>query len=515
MGSVTYTFDATYEVGQTVDGIPFVVVPTGTLDIIACTPAAASETRGGTVGAAMNGLVKNGRCYNQTNVSHGFDGYADSGGYDAAKNQSLPLTLTPGDIVVKAVSRPQAIIGDPRDGVIDEYAALWVVSGAPDANAFCPPVFYSSTTRPALTCDVAALVAGFSAYAIAGENAPSYAQIMARFDQFTPACGMTAEQSINNEGYEVMTVRDFGCGSNYGNNQARTMDVAFLAMISGGFTAGEKQAIAMRMIQHGIQWHLSYSDANQTLTPNGGHHNFRMPAAAFALNALGLATDFANIMTDVPGNYQSAFTFTAAQITEVMTPHSVTSKPGTSRLRRCSAVSGLILTLERATGDAYRNCFNGLTLIRQSDGASALVVSAPNASGQITVTIDAQPGSPFLSTDTDLYLVPPWTISAGDVEWTLNSLADWPAYSPSVDATYRNLQNWTGQLVALVDMGIVPPGAQVCADYMGLCNDNAAHPAAAPNDWATMFDDFAVIGGGAKGWEAGFWANHWATIKAG
>ena len=124
-GSVTWTWDEAREAGNYIDGPVYVIVPSGTITINEPTPQQITES-----GFIINGAMKN-PVYNSL---FAFDQRNTS--YNGAGLLSFPVTVTAGDIIVKAVSEPY--VTNQRAGLIREYSALYIVSEAPDLNEFAP-----------------------------------------------------------------------------------------------------------------------------------------------------------------------------------------------------------------------------------------------------------------------------------------------------------------------------------------------------------------------------------------
>ena len=120
---VTWTFDTTYPVGQFVNGDYFVV---GSPTINAIAPEESGERHGAMV--------------NQSSSTQGFDGRP--AGYSAGAAIALPYAASPGDSVVKAISRSS--VSD--FSYIDHFGVLTVLSEAPLEGSFRPAPWGTNKT---------------------------------------------------------------------------------------------------------------------------------------------------------------------------------------------------------------------------------------------------------------------------------------------------------------------------------------------------------------------------------
>lgn len=129
---ITWTFDRPYEVGQFVNGDPWVVGP---VTITSITPDYDS-----TVGAEENGWEIN-PAYGS---AQGFSGRLSS--FDTSLVPSLPYTST---ATVESIVKTISALNDSIRSSVETSAVLTVVGSTPAADSFRPP--YIGTTKPFYT----------------------------------------------------------------------------------------------------------------------------------------------------------------------------------------------------------------------------------------------------------------------------------------------------------------------------------------------------------------------------
>ena len=121
MGSVTFALDGTLTWGTDIAGKAWVVVPAGSVNVTAISPA--QTTDGGDV---VNGAMLNPVRTGASTPDHGYDGRYTN--YNAVENDAPPISVTAGDIIVKVISDLTPV---GRGGIFEEIAALHVLAEAP------------------------------------------------------------------------------------------------------------------------------------------------------------------------------------------------------------------------------------------------------------------------------------------------------------------------------------------------------------------------------------------------
>lgn len=473
-GGVTWTLSAAVDYGQTVDGVAWIIVPPGGVNITARSPAATTESA-----LAVNGTMKNPQREQQ-----GWD--ARLATYSAGLNQSFPFAVAAGNIVVGQIFAP-GVAATPRLGVSASYSGLICTSGGYPANTFAPALIgWSGRGTPqAYQLDVAAAVNTLPSLSLSGIPYPTVADVIAKVDRLEIGPAATADMTAT--GYEALLTNGLGDGSsNYGQWTGRWIGAAGLHLVGNIATNSEKQTLFRALVRHGIQWYDAVAGSGTPATPDGGHFQFQLIPVAMALHFLGRTSQLDNLSTVWPGNFfGQTFTYTASRIAN-LAPHSSVNLPMVSRRRTITAVAGtnITFTTERGLndGDTARTNFAGMRLVRESDGASALITTNRAAttiagtddlttiaggSDRKGVTIDVQPGSPFLVNDV-VYLQRPDPIYEGDTDWR-NGGADNSIF-PGHLQEYRDLNKFSDDILPLRAMGIWRSNWDSLERYVALAN---------------------------------------------
>lgn len=509
-GGITWTLSAAVDYGQTVDGVAWIIVPGGGVNITARSPAATTESS-----LAVNGTMKN-----PLREQQGW--HAGVATYNASFNQTFPISVVAGDIIVGAIHSPGAAAGAPRYGVNASYSGLICTSGGYPANTFAPALigWAGRGTPQAYQFNVASV--SFPSYSLTGINYPTVVDTIAKVDRLEIAPAATNADVTT--GYETLFTQGLGDGtSNYGQWVARWIGAAGLHLVGDVANSTQKQTLLRALIRHGIQWYDTTAGAASPAAGNGGHWQFHLIPVAAALHYLGRGSQLDSLPTVWPGNFfEQPITYTATRIAN-LAPHSSTSLPLVSRRRTVTAVSGndVTFTTDRTAGigDTPRTNFAGLELVRESDGASALITTNRAASSSTGlddltsintgsdrkgVTIAAQPGSPFLVNDV-VYLRRPETIYEGDTDWRALP-ADW-AINPSFAQEYREINKWSDDVLVLRALGIwrQTEAWQSLERYTALAN-RSGDPSVA-RDYPTHHDT-----AGGFTFAQDFWNTHGQTV---
>lgn len=492
----TWTLSAAVDWGRTVDGVAWFIQPGG-VTVLSRTNAATTDA-----GFAVNGTMKN-----PIRDQNGWNERVF--GYSGALNQTFPISMAAGDILVGAVHQPAP--ADIRWGVNQKYFGLIATSAGYPANTWAPALigWAGRGTPTAYTVDLSAVPASLPSYSLAGITYPTVADVTAKVDRLD--LGMAVTNNDAPEGYEAFTTYLMGGAlGNYGQNLSFQIHDAALHLIGNVATLAEKQVLFRAMIRHGIQWHDPVIGAANPRRGDGGHHQFAMTPIAMALHYLGRTAALDNLHNTWPGNQlDQPFTYDASIIAD-LAPHSDLTKPQVSRLRPVVGVTGLVIDVETnrsgLNGDGARMDFNGLWMVRNgapSQRARALGMSPNDQIGSGLsfrgVTIDAQPTPAFTTSDT-IYFESIDPIYEGDTDW--RGTIRYNDINPAFDQPYREAQTWSGTVLALRALGIWRSNWASLERYVARAN-RLGDPSNA-RDYPTHAPTGTMQGG--------FWANHAAAI---
>lgn len=445
--TITLSAPATY--GYSQDGAAFIVAEPG-LTILSRTDAATSAE-----GSPVNGTMKN----PQRGTLHGYDGRLVT--YSAGLNQSFPISVAAGDVVVCAKHEPVAL-ADSRSGVVQSYHAFFFVASPWLTGQHAPAVTgWTGRGAPAAyTVDLDAALAAMPSYDLSGLPYPVVGDVIQKVDRLE--IGMGHSTSTSDGGYEWLTTRNAGGagGSNYGQYLARWRGAAALHIIGNVATVEQKRTLLSALIREGIQTYDPIAGVGNEWLADGGHRQFSFLPMALALRWGGRPELLATMASVAPGNtLTQPFIYTAGLIADLL-PHSDTSKPYVSRLRPVTAVSGNLVSVQTdrtgAVGDPARICLRELHMVRPSDGAFAYATAqdkitiAANTTDTVVVTINAQPTPAFAPSD-NIFFRSIDPVVEGDVDWKIGS--EQRTINPSFQSEYRDLNFWTAQALGIRAMG--------------------------------------------------------------
>lgn len=512
---VTFTWTGSEPSGNFVDGPAYVVKASGSISVDEPTPLETVDLGAVVHGAQLNpiyaGIDRQGYCEHSTD-------------YDAAYKQSTwPLSMSPGDNLVKANSRTTTNGEAPgtwnsserRRGVNVDTSTLCVVATAPDSETFAPPVCtgnagalpFKQTRYADLDAAVAALpnwdVSSFSA------EVPTFNDVTLSIDYWAPLYGQLPGAASGSGYQSALPFYWTATGSNYGRDGIRATDAAGLLLISNAITAAEKKQLLTRMISLGAQWHEGLKAGGVVLGGNGAHHQFGFLPMMFYLYYT--QKNFDDMLTYTP-NHQLAQTFLLTQShmdNELTFFHSNSNWSASTRARQITAVSGNDITYEAGLpGDDVNIRMEGAVMVRQSDGARRLVTATPNSG---ISTVASQPSPAFAVGDVicfDYDVTGGYQVGQG--HWgigTSQAVKNWGTFVIGTDASYRNLQFWTGGLIVCEAMGWTGfNGYGAFKAYVEACNN---YPAQVPDNspWATHHQPFA-----GKDFSENFWNTHYSSM---
>ncbi len=512
VGNTVYVLEGnSFRTGVSTDGVGY-VVSKDDISVLRVEPEPATEKGHLIHGAQLNP---------QVGESQGYDQRTDAVGvkaYDAAKTAKFPLRMSPGDILVKAVSSVDIPYGkgEFRSGIFDEFSALIVVSETPDmkGSLFAPAVIgWSDREQPKFHgVDLDQLVASLPAYDTsmipAGER-PDVEDIIKRINQFNPLYMQNSGTSPG-AGYQTFCIRNWpeADTGNYGLKLVDLTDAAGLLLISDLATPEQKRRLAIGFISCGIQWLDPAKGLGTQRGANGGHLQWFQSAALFAQYARGLPV--ADVWNHLPGNWAQAFEITDEAMETYFTPHRDFKKPFAWYVREITEVKGNKITFQtqRLPGKAD---LTGQPMIRLRDGAQAQVTGPKRRKGAgktTSVEIAGQPQDPFAPGD-EIYFGPQYPMVAGNVDWAV--LRAGKVYPDAVESfaarkntPYRGLNKWSGGILTSAALGILPEEFSATRKYVAACNTGEA-----PEGSTEKFETHH-----AGAFVKSFWDAHWSRIRS-
>ncbi|MEM1372002.1 MAG: hypothetical protein AAGG72_07220, partial [Pseudomonadota bacterium] len=314
MNGVTFSTSQAFQTGYDAAGKAYIVIPTGS-ETLTIERGATQEG-----GFAISGAQINPTRLGTAQQMQGYDArIADT--YDPALNIGSSVDVTSGDIVMVAKSASPKL-GD--DGYIDDWASLHVLDQPLPAGAILTAsTGWSGRSDPShYAIDVAALLSGIPTYSSAGLNITPFDRLMSSLSKFA---GAYAQNTATNSqwGYENFAPNGLSGtpGSGYGRDIASMINMASIALMSDAYTAPQREAVALKLIQHGLEWGDPIRGSGVSLTVDGGHHQFHLAPAALALEATGRRSEISTILGDLGGNFRQAFQVTSQLIASEFAPH--------------------------------------------------------------------------------------------------------------------------------------------------------------------------------------------------
>lgn len=509
-GSSTFTWTGSEPSGNFVDGPAYIVKASGSVSVSEPTPA---QTTDG--GQTVHGAQKN-----PIYVAPGKQGYCGhSTDFDASYTQtSWPVSMSAGDNLVKAVSRLGVTWDNTerRKGVNEETNALCVVASAPDAETFAPPVCVGNTGalpfKQTRYADLDAAVAALPSYASSSFSAhlPTWQDLVDAMGIWAPLYGQLNGTSSGSGYQAALPYTFFNSGRKHGREAIRYTDMVAQALMLDAYTASQKKQMLIWMISCGAQWHEGLKAGSFIPGGNGGHHQFGFMPMMFYLYYT--QKDFNDMLTYTP-NHQLAQTFyidQSALDNELTEFHSNSAWSAATKARQITSVNGgLSFNYQGGLpGDDANMRTLGAIVKRQSDGATALVVSS--SGGQFTLQSDMSPAL-ALNDVICFKFDHPNDFAIGQGHWgigTSQAVKNWGSMVMGQDASYRNLQFWSGSLLVCEAMGWTGfNGYDGFKAYVEACNNYTSNN-------ATNFpweDHFTQVNG--TDFSEQFWNAHYSTIE--
>lgn len=513
-GDVSFDFAQPYPAGVSDDGIMWVVDAGLGVEITQKHPLK-GEAPQGTTTRIVNGTMKNPLRRDDNMQGYGSIGSEAHNRFDPALAIDFPQVLRAGEslIGVKNNLLPTSENGGRGSHPvnIEQYQGLIVTDFIPGQNDFAPAlVGYNDVTRPSWrTIDVAAIAAGLpDGYDTSSFDKPDFDIVLERIERLHPALFQFSQVEMKRE----MTPAGFTNQDGYGVNFIATTSSVLLLLLSNESSLAQRERAVRWIVHHYMQWYgvgSLYSDGGH----NQGAWGFLVLGDYWANGGMGLPT----LMQDVRGNENTVFKIAdQAQLDVLTLPHDGTDTglPDYNRLSDISSVTGSQITLSRIDGlsnsnmrDATRALGN-LVVVRPSDGVEARVTDYDDGTGELTLS----PVEHGFSIGDTVYCRAPWVPQIGDYDWSIGGLR---GYSPSSNASYRRLNQWSAQVMAVRALGLMHPNFDAIQGYVELANTVGAPTA--DNDFPSHHSRFVYgpneAASGTSNWVQQFWSANWGTIK--
>ena len=531
-GSTTVNFSTAVPYKMAVGG-NIVFVETGTI-VSSYTPAQSTDAGEVIHGSALNPKYGTDVQQDDVVVPTNWDGRSVYSSEDGTQ-PTYPLTLANNDILIIAKSNT-AVNPDTgsnyRYGVVEDYCVVIAMDSIPVGDEVLAPYLIGQsdglrsdfTTH---TVDITAWLATLPNYTLT-QNLPTVADVKTFVDKLNlgPAISYLDSYNAANEraAYEMWSPANSGVenGSNYGEGQSSRMDAAMLYLCLDEFhiSAADKEILAARIIQLGKLWYEQCKGVNKAYNEGGGHFQWQLGPIVAYLTATSQTGELANVIDNIKGSFSMPFKVTSAQATYANAPHDSNDQFCFTRRRSVTGVSGLDIEVfaddvgagSDIGGDPAQSVFTGLRLIRESDGAEAVITNTDDGGGlsdqRTTLTIDAQP-TPAFATNDVVYMQPNgWSVAVDDYDWAVRSSRNHATYIANAGASYRSLNNYSAQAM-FVKMCLKAAGQsdgvyEALFGYVQRANDSTTDPTAA-EDYPTLHTAFTAVGGGNISFVQTYW----------
>ena len=513
MGGVTFTLSGTLTSGNDAAGKAWVVVPSGTDTITAITPNQTTDVSGDIINGAMLNPVRTAT----EKPNQGYDERQTT--WLLAENDVPPFSVTAGDVIIKTIAADPATA---RMGNFTEVAALHVLASAPTGEYLLGSSisWVGKTTPDYYTIDLDAWYSNRTVYDSTGIDFPTYSELIASIGLFYPLFAQT-DSSSDTDGYETLSPFRFGGGSttgaNYGRYVGQMIGTVMMAACSNAYTESETKNIARAILQHGIEWGDPILYGPRGIGADGGHYQFHQGPILFALSETGRTSEFADVMSVAPGNFEQAFTITQALFDSDFVEHSDTTKPATWRSRTLSTQPGGSVVRIPTSGSANSGDWfqtyihDGMIATRSSDGQTAEVATSINFESTGTIDVALTAASPFSSGDV-IYFDSPndWT-PVGGFDWNVLGFTEFHMYSPSALNTYRNTQAWMGQMLGIAALGLYDTSLDSANGY--LLRAEESNVPKSDNDYPTIAETWKPTGGSAHTTASDFYSKYSGVLN--
>jgi hypothetical protein len=500
--------EGSYTTGKTVDGIPYVIAPNG-IKFNEPSPAFTTAGRGARNGSMINpihiGTAGSG-------PKQAFDGGGSGFDYDVSVAANFSAVHRPNDCLVKTDGLTTVL--DSKNGLITKWSGIHVVSAAPATTAFAAPFLWpvaDKANRPWRTVDLDARLAELPSYSAAGQNVATWASLQPYYDQFDLGRGISQGAF---QGYELYSRHgSTPSNENYGRYLSNVQSQVLIGLMSAAWSAADKRAALIRLLQNGCQWGEAIVKAGYTIAPDGGHEFGTYVASMAWLWATGRQAEYATWLPKVAGNVLSQYyTITASNIANDFVPHSDPLKPYAYRRRNVTAVSGTAVTVQGfrpASGDtedtSSNTTFNGLDLVKESGGNSAQIIGTVDVGGP-PGTFDLTLAAPLtgLAVSDVVYCRARYTLTDGMAEWRFRDQLN--LSNPTPDAPYRALNFPCAARMFCRAIGMVGSNMAIGEAYLERAMSGA-------NGMPSQADNVYTWGGNPQ-WVKQFYDANWTTLKA-
>jgi len=506
----TETVPKSMPAGHAIDGVA-IMLSGGEAAWVTATPAPATDANG----LALHGAEFNPVRTNSTGAGggdHGWDGRSSS--YRPWLNRSGGVWMRPQNVLTKVKSRTSAPPGQHWCR-FDAVSHLVCLKFAPEGNELVQVTRGANQRVPLLQIPFTPPET-YPAYTISGGNKPTVAIAVHRLGAFNPAIGRIRDVVVRRtmsprETFYPTDVDAVANLDNYGQTLCQHMSPLFTMLCDAAFSKTEKDAIllgaASRFMENYWPFHFSSAFASADGAVSSGWEAFM----AFGALATGRTDVLATMPTRMGGNvYTQTLEITSGLKAKIWEPHTETPSkewPSFTQEQAITNVAGNVITLTffpyLQGGTRRAISANGNQIVRVSDGASALVTDVDLTAG--TVTIDAQPGTPFATGNVIYFRFTPEPV-IGDAVWSLRGTLGYVTNNASTG--YRDQQRWLHAVLAMKAFGILPHEP---AWRYALLAQQANFPATG-NDWPPSALNGALANGG--GYDTAFLSAHEAALEA-
>lgn len=519
------TIEGSYTVVTHIDGVKC-IVSSSPVVLREKTPAVNS-----TLGAVRNGFMKN-----PERVYQSFDSRCTT--FQDARLASFPITLSPNDWVVSAVSMAEGLTMSNRDGYVDSYDMVYVSSVAPNPLSLGPVAFGwpgRTTLESGAVIDYVAKAALLpTTYSYTPYTYPSEATID-RALRFNPMMGFSRLPNVlsPDAGYERMNPFRWGGpvpglmtgNSNYGQWVSNRI-VDYMWMLYGPLdriSLAQKAKILMRI--HSYAWQTSecMERNNQYFPGDGGHFHYHQAAFGLMYWITGNEVGLDNLKTRHAGNWRMFFYLTEDMVPEWFQPWGdpdninsmyAINYPAETFRRRIISVDPVLRKVEIASriqigagaayGSSSKSCWNGLKLTRESDGAAAVITGPLPDWPKTTVFLQlASWPDPGFAVGEVVTAQPPNTNQqVGDPDWAITYGPN--KYSSCWKMSYRDQAVILPSMAFLRVLGLARPDWQAAWDYAMRCEEQ--NNPIAGNDYPVCFNQNTLF--------SDIWPQYKEVIKA-
>lgn len=501
---VTFTLSQNCTVGYLGDGKPFFVDP-GSAVTVTWSP---TETTAG--GLAVNCGWKN----PVRGLSHAWDARETSYFSAGLKASSTTTTLRANDALCVQRHNPNPTTdagGTASNKVFSlAFASIICLASAPASptTTFIPsvgPYANGGTARPQYVLDVTTI--SFPSYTISSA-VRSMTDVLANMGRYNP-CWSTPRGAVQRRGLSPggITTQDA-----YGRDVAISMAHAGVRLI-GNDALADKQTLARYMMMHFVEFYPSVKESGNKWSPDGATNQGMIMPVILALGWLGDTAGLSTLAADIGSNeLRQTFRVTSDILTKISQPHSNTPSsdwPVLTLRKTVQSVTGTgpwTLTFTDISSSWNTVWVNNL-LIRESGAASsgqALVTSSLSSAKQLTIS--TMPTPPFQVGDV-CYNRANYTQAVNDAEWTISGTlptVGLRTYDPSGTASYRNLNEWDGQVLCVQAFGFMHSAWNHWRDYVARANAGGVDTNGSSTVYADSFSSTGV---------RDFWNTHWPTIS--